>query len=67
MVRTVAGTKNGIPFVARRSRPLASGNGYSWQIDGPNYPIIDRAFSRKMNSPEIRTQIEQKAEWNTTK
>lgn len=64
MVRTVTGTKNGTPFIARRGRPLESGNGYSWEMDGPHYPIRDRAFSRKMNSPEISVQIVQKAEWS---
>lgn len=63
MVRTVTGTKNGEAFVARRGRTLENGN-HSWDIEGPYYPIRDRAFSRAMNSPRIRAEIAQKADWS---
>jgi len=63
MIRNVTGTKNGVPFTARRGQILESGQGYSWEIVGDNYPIKDRVFSRAMNHPEIRVQIAQKEDW----
>lgn len=60
--RGVTGTRDGIPFTARRGNSLDNGN-FSWAIIDGNYPIKDRAFSRAMNQPDIRAQIAQKAQW----